>query len=472
MLAKRIAKTVVFCAVLLFLINRVYGVLAWKDTAGDYDSSVNSFYDLDENVVDVLFMGSSHCYGSIVNAMLWEEYGIASFNIAISGQDLEATYYTLREALKTQSPKVVCIEMYYAALEGYQVKGNLYRNTLSLRMSLNSYEAVKNLVQEEDYMDYWLKWPIIHTRYAELQKEDFGVDRPAYLGYRAGFLANSIREIKPYDGEETLPPPEKNEKYIRLIMDLAKENDIELCFFLAPYAAEEWEQKVFRHVENMVRENGVDFINMIDRKTVLGMNENTDFIDYGHTNYYGAIKVTAYMGEYLNSTYELPDRRGSGAKYAVWDEDAEVRRHEVQNQQLFQKNADVDSYLRRIGAMEGYTFFVFTSGDYLSEDKDISESLSIAGIGEEFFNGCHVWVYEDGQLSYMTEGETFIHYEDLTYGEYAVVGTGQNPSLYIDGIQYGATANGINVVVYDNVLGEVVVSVGFDGLQEYAPVGL
>ena len=104
---KRIAGTIVFCAVFLILLNRIYTVLSWKDTAGEYYSSVDSFYEVDKGLVDVLFFGSSHCYCSIDPSVLWEEHGIGSFSLAISGQDFAGTYYTLKEALKTQDPKVV-----------------------------------------------------------------------------------------------------------------------------------------------------------------------------------------------------------------------------------------------------------------------------------------------------------------------------------------------------------------------------
>lgn len=42
---------------------------------------------------------------------------------------------------------------------------------------------------------------------------------------------------------------------------------------------------------------------------------------------------------------------------------------------------------------------------------------------KEFFDGHHVWVFEDGELMYLSEGEAFLHYADLGYGEYVVNGS-------------------------------------------------
>ena len=143
---KNAAKIVIFCILFLFLLNRIYDIFSWKDTAGDYYSSMDSFYDLEKDMVDVLFLGSSHVYCSVIPAQLWEDYGMASFNMAISGQDLASSYYSFKEALKTQDLDVVCVDLYGCVFHGYLIEGNLYRNTLSRKLSFTSIEAVNSIV--------------------------------------------------------------------------------------------------------------------------------------------------------------------------------------------------------------------------------------------------------------------------------------------------------------------------------------
>ena len=469
MIAKRVTKSVIFCIVLAFAVNSVYHVLAWKDTAGDYVSSVESFYDLDDDVVDVLFLGSSHCYCSINNSILWNKYGIASFSLAISGQDIVSTYYTLAEAFKTQNPQVVCVEISSATTLGYQVVGNLYRNTLSLKRSANSYEAVRSMVKDDDPMDYWLKWPIIHTRYAELQREDFDDDRTAYIGYSAGFVTNPTWDSVSYLQAEPVPIAEENEEYIRKIIELVQGKGARLCFFVAPYSVDQTAQGMYRYVEGIADEYDVDFMNLTYSQDGLTLNMGTDFIDSFHTNYYGAEKTTAYMGNYLHSNYSLPDRRGQEG-YELWDEDAMARLHEVQNQSFLLQEPDIKSYLYYIRSLEEYTLFVFTEGDYLAENVTIEDDLQTAGIGEEFYSGRHVWVFENSQLKYSAGEEAGLYYADIPRGEYAVSITEEGISLLVNRAPYKMVADGINIVVYDNLLGKVVDSVGFNGQQDYAPV--
>ena len=178
-------KAAVFCTVAAVLFSGTYKVFSWKDTGGGYLSSMETFYGLERDVVDVLFLGSSHCYCSVNPAVLWDEYGIAAFSLAISGQDLASSYHCMKEALKTQKPKVVCLEMYYTNLHGYQIKGNLYRNLLGYQISRNFAEAVGDIAEAEEIRELLLKWPIIHTRYAELTEKDFMQDEMmrTYIGY-------------------------------------------------------------------------------------------------------------------------------------------------------------------------------------------------------------------------------------------------------------------------------------------------
>ncbi len=69
------------------------------------------FYELDKNQVDVLCIGSSHVYYGINTCQLFEDYGIASYLLASPGQPVWISYYLLEEALKTQYPRLVVLDI-------------------------------------------------------------------------------------------------------------------------------------------------------------------------------------------------------------------------------------------------------------------------------------------------------------------------------------------------------------------------
>ena len=466
---KNVVKIILFCIIFLLSINRVYKVLSWKDTAGNYYSSVESYYDLEKNTVDVVFFGSSHCYCSVDPSLLWNKWGISSFGMGISGQDFAGSYYTMKEALKNQKPKVFVLDLFASTYSGYQVDGNLYRNTLPFRYSVNAYEVVDNLVQDEEKkMDFLLRWPIVHTRYAELQRDDFRTDLPVYLGYASEFYAEPISQPDIYEGEAE-PWPEEREEWLRKIIVLAEENDIELCFFVAPYQAWEGQPKLLLYAEKIAEEYGIPVLNFIKNGDEISLDPNKDYIDWGHTNYYGAQKITRYMGQFFAANYDLEDHRGD-ERYAVWDENSKVRKHEVQNHELA-KVQNISGYLEYVSCLEDYVVVLSTAGSYQAPAVDISEYLQAVGVGEEFYAGTGgVWVFDNGKNVYQSvEADSFYHM-DLQYSDMVISRAGGVNNVWLDRQNYRGTEDGLNLLVYDKVLGKVADAVGFSAPDNFAVV--
>ena len=63
-----------------------------------------------KDTIDVLVIGDSESYTSISPMDLWIRTGATSFNCGQPGQRIQETRFLLKEALKTQSPKVVLLE--------------------------------------------------------------------------------------------------------------------------------------------------------------------------------------------------------------------------------------------------------------------------------------------------------------------------------------------------------------------------
>ncbi len=460
---KNIIKAVCFCTILVLFLNHIYGIFSWKDTAGDYVSSMESFYDLEEDLVDVLFLGSSRCYCSINNSVLWNEQGIASFNLAVSGQDLASSYHCLVEALTTQTPEVVCLELYGATFHGYIIESNMYRNTLSYRMSPNAIAAA-NSIGEDRAEELLLRWPIVHTRYRELKPQDFREERLTYIGYKSEFPVNRIEQLLQYRGDETLAIEAREEEWIRKIIALAQENDIELCFYVAPAVLSDEQAKKMNYVEELAGEFGVPVLNMPKRSAELRISTNRDFLDRFHTNYNGAKKVSKFMANYLVQNYDLQDRRGQEG-YELWEEDAHVREHEYKAHML-QGCFYQEDYLNLLANEKDYTIMIATSGEYLSADTSFEEFESAFGL-YGFYEDAGIWVVENRKVVDYWVGEDVKQYMELEELDVLLENTEGATDIVINSASYIKVPNGVNVVVYDKVLGTVIDAVGFDATAQY-----
>lgn len=463
MKTKKIIKVVAFCLILFLFLNYIYDVFSWKDTAGDYYSSVDNFYELDEDLADVMFLGSSRCYCTINNSHLWNEFGIASFSMSISGQDIVSSYHSLVEGLKTQTPDVVCLELYGMLFDGYGVESNLYRNSLPFNPSPNAWKLV-NEIGGDIKTDLIVKWPIIHTRYKELKKEDF-VDNPVYIGHKCEFIETDIGEIRPYDGSETFPIEEKQEYWLKKIIDLTKERNIDLLLFASPAIMAEKDVKKLNYVEELAKEYDIEVINTVKMVEQLDLDPHTDFLDWSHTNYSGALKVTQYIGEILSEKYEVEDRRDEKG-YELWIQDAKVRQHEVDNY-LLNLTYDMDDFFEQLSQMQdGYTVIVETNGGYYTDEALMDSYAEMIGI--EVFDGKNgVWVLEDGVINLELLGSDFGEYVALGRSDMLINRTEGVSNIIIDSIPHVRAWDGINIIVFDNILGKVVESASFTPVNQY-----
>ncbi|MCM1056573.1 MAG: hypothetical protein NC517_03065 [Firmicutes bacterium] len=483
-LIKRGISVIAFCLILLLVLGRVYQVLSWKDGSGGYMTPVETFYGLEDDVVDAIFLGSSHCYCSVINSQLWDDYGIAGYSLSISGQDLAASYYWLKEALKTQRPKVVCLEMFGAVYNGYAVEGNLYRNTLPYHISPDYLQMIKDMidpdsgsiqteegiVSEEDRSSFMAKWPIIHTRYKELQKQDFTGPDTLYIGFSAqidGLRSSPItwsrdgEEI--YTGDETMEMDE--EEWLRRIIELTREKEVGLCLFLAPFSVTKQDQMRYNYVEELAEEEGIPFLNFVDLREELKFDTEQDFLDWGHVNYKGGEKVTAALGRFITQNYTIEDHQGD-ERYELWERDSATRAHEFSNLKL-QQSTDIQYMLDLAAYAEDYTVIIATDGDYFRETDYLAERLEPMEIGEDFWEGGGVWLIENGEVTWKTTADTGDWFLERNGADIAIFRNEGANRIFVDAQNRIKVSDGINIIFYDDLLGKVVHTAGFSAPDGY-----
>ena len=471
---KSIIRITSFVMLLVFLLGSINSMFKVKYGDGIYD--VTKFYELEENTVDVLFLGSSHAFEDFNTGTLWDEYGLSSFVLAGSIQPMWNTYYYLKEALKTQTPDLIVLEGYCAVVsDEYADDSRIIKNNYGLKWSLDKVNSLKVSSPQERWREFFLEYSQYHTRYKELSREDFvrNQGNPFYKDWK-GFGCNMT--VTPYEVmdvsaiEARTPLYEKTEKYYRATIELARENDIPIVVIVSPYSGiTETEQMMYNTASDIAGEYGIPFVNCNLLTDEIGLDWTVDAADPGHLSYKGNQKYSKYIGKYLVENYKLSDHRGE-PEYSTWEDNAKYIRQMICDQEMLE-STELSTITEKI-INDNYWVFVSVDGTCNTADVTFEELFDKCGIPKNGLNG--IWFISD-DVSWNTtinEGEFFERTEphDFLLRRSVDENGAWTNEIIIDNADYKKVANGVNIVIYDKLTEKVADAIGFNADDGYAIV--
>lgn len=471
-MGKKFLKITLFICLLIGGLSYTYSVLSLKMQPG-----LPNMYKLEKNSVDVMFYGSSHCNYTINNAILWKDYGIASYDMVGGGQNLGSTYYYMEETLKTQKPALMAVDLVFTSWRrtGLEDGGNIYRNTINMHWSKTFFENLNYAVDlaegsEEIKEAIALKYPVTHTRYSDLTEADF--ERDGYLrgGYNPSWTKDHYKEseVKKFMSDEIGELREDDKMYLEKMIDLTDKNDIELIFFISPYVLREGDAPYFNAAEQFAEEHNIPFLNFNKMYDQIGFDFDNDMRAEkhagSHMNNFGSAKVTNYFGEYITENYTLPNLwKNGGQEY--FDAVAQYWEHMEQNYEISRLN-NTNEYLEYMITLmqnhKGYMVMVAVDGAGFN-DEELSASLKKIGIGqEELGTGGH-WIFLDGEAQFSSQGkDDFLYYKELENHKFALQGINGNWNFMLDKEKSGKITDGLNIFVYDQITEKIVDKIGID----------
>lgn len=288
--------------------------------------SMSNLYRQPDNSVDVLVVGTSVAYAGINTNVLWEEYGIAAYDLCSAEQPFWIAYYTLKEALKTQSPKVVLLDAKPAMYtQDYSKRGRTILSTYGIRGIENRTGAVLACLEDQSQAPgYILGLPQVHSNYNAVKADDFVY--PADNGGRGVNWKGYIEEdkVEAHDCPTIMwngtrrSMNDREEEYVRKIFELCRERDVELMLIGMPNPDYANDHEYYNDLWAVAWEYGITGINYNVEDKRRGLNYGTDFADWQHLNVKGSVTFSKQLGKDLVSKYDLPDRRGDAA-YASYE---------------------------------------------------------------------------------------------------------------------------------------------------------
>lgn len=330
---KRITSVVGFVLCGLLLFARINDVVRFK--TGQAADMMHCLYEQSNGggMADVVCLGSSHGYWSFQSNYLWNRYGITSLVMGSATQTIASSYYVLQEVLKYEKPKVVLLESYYF----YVGKKFLDKKDLvqvrkafdGLRCDEVKLAMIKDFFGDRSFKENLpLYFPFLkyHNRWDNLKDHDFNT----YHFLRGSALKDRVYPMEdPGLPQQPTELAEVNKEYFEKILELCRENGIELVMYQAPYGRNEKEsvehymkkQGYNVALESYLEELGVPFLFYQKSGDVI-FDYSKDFLNATHLNVIGGCKLSEHLGGWLQQKYGLEDHRGDEA-YHSYDEDYE-----------------------------------------------------------------------------------------------------------------------------------------------------
>lgn len=368
-------RIVCFVLILIFVLNGVNNIFKVKYGDGIYD--VTKFYELENDTVDVLILGSSHAFQNFNTGVLWNEYGMASYILGGSVQPMWNTYYYLKEALKTQTPELIILEAYMTTfLNEYSDDSRIIKNNYGLKWSVDKINSLMVSTPRERWSEFLLEYPQYHTRYIELSSEDFLQNKgmPIFKHWK-GFGCNMA----------TTAADNVDVSHV--------ENEIPILVVVSPYAGiKEDAQAMYNTAEKIANEYGVEFVNCNLSYQEIGIDYMTDSADKDHLNYRGNVKFSKEIGKHIVDNYQVTDRRGN-TEYQTWQESADYIEELISNRKLLEC-VDVISFLEQMNN-PNYKFLVSIDGTIDSDNPNFISIMSALNIDYIGMNGLWITDIED-----------------------------------------------------------------------------
>lgn len=487
---RNFVKVAVFLGIVGTILCGANFVLKLKSIDGNYVAQM--FYEQAQDTVDVVFIGSSHVYTNVNPAVLWSEYGMASYDLAGSNQPLWNSYYYMKEAIELQTPDLVVVDL-YRAIENRDVidDARTAMNTLGMKPGANRtasiYASVENEASATDYI-----WgvPVYHTRYESLTENDFkryngDVNGLNYKGFNMNCISTTVFEgLSDFtEMKDRLPLTQKNEEYLRKIIELARETDTPLLLMVAPYQGIMPSDKmIFNEAQALAKEYDVPYVDFNEHYQEIGFDPREDFAESSHLNYYGSEKFSTYLGKYLKNRYDIPDRRGDET-YISWEENAKYYEKIAYNFRL-RNTPDMEEYLRLLLDNEDYTVCISLDGGDAIGGIEAANVLGKYGVEA---GGEAVIVLEGGQPIFYADDsfqDGYEFYKDIGNKTLGIQGTpakkrdtvtGETTEYVEKTIELSKTGclivgYGMNILLYDNYTQTYLDSFGFNALDGYQKV--
>lgn len=301
-------KVLEFLSAVIFSLAVLYAVVQISEATLPYRDGYGCLwrqYLLEEkDSINVMFFGSSLAYCNVIPSVIYEETECTAYVMAGPQLTIKQTYYYMKEAFKTQSPKLVFLEtagMFFSEFTDYS-RINIGYMPYSLNRAAAAFFAVESeerlgaLFTPYNYHELWLDY------FDEDKKEEayriYTYDKLAGYTFLRATVAqdkNRDRSLTDYN-EETYA---ENLKTLKKIIELCNKKGANLVLYSTPMY-KPLDISYYEMLKEDIKPLAVYYDFNADKEDI-GLDMEEDFYDIFHLNYKGAIKFSRYITPLIKS---------------------------------------------------------------------------------------------------------------------------------------------------------------------------
>ena len=311
----KIYRCLCFISILIILLVFVSHIMIPKNNtkeAGIHFEHASGIYAEEKNSIDLLVIGDSEPFTSIIPMELWNTYGYTSYICCDKELTILQSMQMLSKIFQNQKPKMLLID------------ANFFFRQID---TSDMIDTVFNIVcPGYEYHDRWKR----------IGLEDFtqGVNYNNINDQKGYYYT---METVPCIEEDIMNPPEGikyisriNKWCLRTIKKYCNDNSIKIMFFRTP-TNKDWNYSSYAGVKEFADKENIEYWDMNYEKEKLQLDYSQDSKDgEDHLNYRGALKTTRVLGEKLDSMKILTDHRGD-EKYSAWEESMKKYKEIIEN---------------------------------------------------------------------------------------------------------------------------------------------
>jgi hypothetical protein len=230
----------------------------------------------------------------------------------------------LEEALKTQRPKLILLDAKASIYENdYSKRGRTILSTYGIRSLPTRFKAIAASVKPDDFIDFALAFPQLHSYYPGVVAESFLYPPtnegrgPHWKGYIEMDETEQHQKPSLVWTSTKKPLNTRQQEYFEKLLLLAQEHEIPVMLVGFPNPDYANDHMYYNSLWHVAAQHGVDGINYNDPKLRVRLRYSSDFSDWQHLNIKGSVTFSRRLGNDLCERYHLPNRHGDMA-YQTW----------------------------------------------------------------------------------------------------------------------------------------------------------